>query len=77
MADLSSLLIEARGPRTVTSVAAAANVSRRTINVIERGPVPTLSSLIQILNALGVGASARRAMLDAHMAATAAKAVRS
>lgn len=76
MADLSSLLVTARGQRTVSSVAAASGLSRRTINLYERGTLPTLSSLVRLLDALGVSNPARRAVLDAHMAATAA-AVRS
>jgi transcriptional regulator with XRE-family HTH domain len=76
MTTLAALLVSARGPRTVTSIAAASGLSRRTINLYERGQVPTLMSLVKLADALGLSLAARREVLAAHVAATTA-AVRS
>jgi transcriptional regulator with XRE-family HTH domain len=72
MNPLPDLLIAARGPRTVTHLAAAAGCSRRTINLYEQGrALPSLRLLLRLVAALGLDAPARRAILDAHMTACA------
>lgn len=74
MADLPSLLRDARGPRTVISVAVTSGVSRRSIQHYEAGRiVPPLHLLIDLMDALGCSLATRRAILAAHMAAEAAK----
>lgn len=71
--NLAALLVTARGPRTVTHLAAASGLSRRTINLYERGTIPKLTTLIKLVDALGVSKGDRDAILAAHMLETAVK----
>lgn len=68
---LSTLLVSARGQRTVTSLAVAAKVSRRSIQHYEAGRiVPPMPILLTLLDAYGVSAKVRNDILTAHMAAS-------
>lgn len=68
---LSTLLVTARGQRTVTSLSTAAGVSRRSIQHYEKGRiVPPMPILLRLLDAYGVGTKGRNDILTAHMAAS-------
>lgn len=57
----------------MTHLAAASGLSRRTINLYERGTIPKLTTLIKLVDALGVSKGDRDAILAAHMLETAVK----
>lgn len=71
MTTLAPLLVAARGQRTATSLCAVAGCSRRSLWLYETGrKVPTLASLLPLVDALGLPTAARAKIMEAHMADT-------